>query len=93
MTEEQMENRALQVLGQFTALKHDTLKQRVLADGGNYTLAAAQAFDAVIDKLVLNGWVSRDQPHGWLRLVGAGKPSQASGRSKTHGRLRSGSAP
>jgi hypothetical protein len=89
----EMQTRTLEVLSGFSALKHGTLKQRVLCDGGNFTLTNSNEFDRMVDELATAGVISRDQRFGWLRLApgAARKPSQASGRSKTHARLRSGS--
>jgi len=91
----EMQTKALEVLGRFSALRHDGLKRQVLCDGGNYSLSNSEAFDRIIDELAANGVVIRDQRFGWLRLApgATSKPSQASGRSKTHARLRSVSGP
>lgn len=89
MTEDEMEAKTLAVLARFSAAKHQTVKSQVL-DAGNYTLAGAQEFDALIDRMVLSGSIERDQPHGWLRLASASKPSPAPGRSRSSTRLRSG---
>lgn len=89
MTEQQMEAKVLAVLARFSAAKHQTVKSEVLG-AGDYTLVAATEFDSLIDRLVLNGSLERDQAHGWLRLPSASKPSQPPGRSRPGARLRSG---
>jgi hypothetical protein len=93
MDRDEMRSKTLQVLQRFASLKHPTLKGLVIGCGGHYSLASSQEFDALIDELATAGVISRDQPFGWIRAVlpQPGKPSQASGRSKTHARPRSGS--